>query len=73
MTIRIRFRPRPVAVRQSCAACETRRQWLRANGIRQWAPYRASCVACTARHDAIAAPACRHSGTGDAESLALSA
>jgi hypothetical protein len=66
MTIRIRFRPRPVAVRQVCPACEGRRAWLRANGVRRWAPFRASCAACAERAQPRLTPERRISGTAAA-------
>ncbi|MDP1572317.1 MAG: hypothetical protein Q8L86_20150 [Vicinamibacterales bacterium] len=67
MTLRIWFRPRPVAVRQACEACASRRAWLRANGIRRWAPYRASCPSCAARvAPALPDAGCRNLGAGSA-------
>jgi hypothetical protein len=49
MTLTIRLRPRPKALRRVCTDCEATRELLRRQGRRTWDPLHAMCHACYRR------------------------
>lgn len=50
MMLRIRFRPRPRAVRHVCRDCEQRRALFRYRGVVKWDRYHTLCFQCYRRH-----------------------